>query len=866
MNTYTSNQENQETQTSGASTNAQSKAVAWLGVTGSTLLMLSATIFVWSGWNEFPNAVKFGIIALITAMCFGTGQFLHKSLPVMGSIFTHLAIFLTSIVLLSGNMEAILPWRHFLLLEGFFCIAWFYGIAQMYKSPVLVPASLMSTVLVALGLASLEATPFGDVPAALYMIPVVIALAWSRQFSKASLYVLVIVGFSPILNLIQPAINTGRQVVADFGFSDSVHPGYSLATAFGLLVATIVATRVQKSIRLLVLVPLTVIPYLLVSLSNVHLSQEDFYIVVPFILLVIQAMLFLGKTDDFFANHVSGLTKGFNVFALIIESYAAAALALTYAVFAVDHYDENIAFLSNKPAIGLLLIMCVGVVTYLSERNVFQEILLSFFAFFGVAVLIEFTDLIAHTHRESRMVIAAIFVTLASLVWRKNFLASLLFPITAVSYFVSISKYSLNVERIGMMVVFLIVIVYGMSLLKRSNPVVQWFASSSAAIWLISFGVGSVPHFLTETTANISLYRIGFIFIAGLILTEAFELLTVGKSYIFTSDSEVPYVRPARVLMFTAYISTWFIDQGIDELGTWIFALLVVSFGIIGAWRRRESLTMILTAPVFVVGVYALGDYFNLESQTIPLILVGAAGVWLFISTYMKYATLGCYVNAGISALIGVGGSLGSNESLGQALFILGLIIIAIGVIRSVTALIPIGAVVSTLGLWISLAAQSVEALSLYVAPVCIGLVALGMYNRNVFPVKGANASEMAPTRTSSWEAYAFPLILFMSASFIDSITSGLHIHSLVGASVALLAIAVGAWRKLIALLVIGTVYLFVFIIREIFDVANIVPIWAWIGFGAFVLIGVAVTLEKSQMSPSQARKRVSAVVSDHFE
>ena len=374
---------------------------------------------------------------------------------------------------------------------------------------------------------------------------------------------------------------------------------------------------------------------------------------------------------------------------------------------------------------------------------------------------------------------------------------------------------------------------------------------------------------LPDTVANISLYRIGFIFLAGLALTEAFELLTVGKSYIFTSDSEVDYIRPARLLMVTAYSATWFVGQGIDALGAWSFASVVVAFGIFGAWRRRESLTMILTAPTFVVGIYAMGNYLNIEDRTIPLILVGCAGVWLFLSTYMKHAALGCYVHAGVAAFVGVTASMSYTDLFGQALFLLGLIIIAVGLIRSVTPLVVIGLLISTFGLWTTLAAQHVEIWTLYVAPVCIGLIALGMYNRNVFPSFSANNTDNAGAprpRVSSWGAYAFPLSLYLAAAFVDSINTGLHVHSLIGGSVALVAIAIGAWRKLIAPLVIGTGFLFVFITREIFDVANIVPIWAWIGFGAFVLIAVAVTLEKSQMTPTQARKKISAVVTDRFE
>lgn len=856
------NTQPQETTNVAPAQNVQSKAVAWLGVTGSTLLMVSATIFVWSGWNNFPDATKCGIIALITALCFGTGKFLSKTLPIMGSIFTHLAIFLTPIVLLSANMMDILPWRNFLVLEGFFCVAWFAGIAQVYKSRILIPASLLSTTLIALGLSSLEGTVFGKVPASLYMIPVVIGLAASKKFSRSSLFVLVAVGFSPIVTLIQPTMHTGRVVVGNFGFTSTVHWGYSLAVAAGLLIATIVASRVQKSIAVLTLIPITVLPYLIVSLTSAHLTSADLYIIAPLLLLLVQAFLFLAKSDEFFSHYVEGFTKAFNVFVLIIEGYVAAAVTTAYTIFLVNNYSNNDAFLGRQQSIGLLLIVCVAFVSYLDERNAIQEAMISFFGFFSVGILAELTNVIDHSHRETRMILAAIVVGLASMAFRKNMLSSIIVPLTGVAIYVSTSQYSLTSELIVMAVTYVALMLYGMYQLKKTNEPLQWIAASALAMWLIAFGTVALSQILPDALENKGLYEIAFIFLVGLGLTEVVELLTIGKSYIFTSDSEVGYLRAARILMVTAYASTWFLGDCSNKLYASIFAGIVVAFGVVGAWRRRESLTMILTAPTFIVGLYAMANYFSIENKTLSLILIGSAGVWVFISTYMKYATLGCYVHGAVAATYGVALSLNSSDSTGQALFLVGLIIIAIGVIRSVHPLIPIGAVVSTLGLWIALAAQEVNELTLYVAPVCVGLIALGMYNRNVFPTHNNTTKK----RTSSWEAYGFALVLFLSASFIDSINTGSHIHSLIGGGVAVAAIAIGAWRKLIAPLVVGTAFLILFLVREIFNVASAVPLFAWIGLGAFILIAVAVTLEKSQLTPTQARKRVSAVVADHFE
>ncbi len=856
----------QETHDVSSQSNVQSKAVAWLGVTGSSLLMVSATIFVWSEWNTFPNATKFGIIALITALCFGTGKFLSKSLPLMSSIFTHLAIFLTPIVLLSGNMEGLLPWRNFLVFLGFFCVAWFGGIAQVYKSRVLIHAALMSTTLIALGLSSLEDTVFGSVPASLYMIPVVIGLAVSQKYSRASLYVLVAVGFSPIVTFLQPSMDTGRVVVGNFGFTDTLDWRYSLGIALGLLIATVIASRVQRSIAVLSLIPLTVVPYLVMSLTSAHLTNQSLYIIAPLILLVVQAFLFLGKTDEFFSQYVAGLTKGFNNFVWIIEGYVAVALVLTYASFLLDNYGNNVAFLTSQQSVGLVLLICAGIVTYFSEPNIIQQVYLSFFGFFAVGIIGEVTNLIDHSHRETRMVFAAIIVGLASMAFKKEMLASIIVPLTCVAVYVSASGYSLDSERLVMSVVFVTLVVFGLYQLDRKNEIMQWLATSSLAIWLVVFGLVSVADFLPHTVPSVMVYEVAFIFLVGLALTEISELFTVGKSYIFTSDSEIMYVRPARVLMVTAYASTWLLVGSTAELSAGILSGVVVAFGIFGAWRRRESLTMILTTPTCISGIYLLSEYFKLDQKTLLLILIGGAGVWVFLSTYMKYATLGCYIQAAFAALIGVATSFDSGETAGQALFLVGLIIIAIGVIRSVQVLIPLGACVSTLGLWVSLASQEIETLTLYVAPVCIGLVALGMYSRNVFPSQHNALTDAGKKKTSSWEAYGFGLTLFVSAALIDSIVQDSHIHSLIGAAVCVLAIALGAWRKLIGPLLIGTVFLILFVIRETFNMASTVPPFVWIGIGAFILIGVAVAMEKSQMTPAQARKKVSAVVADEFE
>ena len=846
--------------------NVQSKAVAWLGVTGSTLLMLSATIFVWSGWNDFPNAAKFGVIAMIAAMCFGTGQFLSKSLPVMGSIFTHLAIFLTPIVLLSGNMEAILPWRQFLLLEGIFCVVWFYGISLFYKSPILLPASIASTALIALGLSSLEETVFGSVPAALYMIPVIIGLALTPKLSKPSNYLLAVVGFSPILTLIQPIVNTGKGTLAGFGFVNETHWGYSLATALGLLVTTVLAARTQKAMWVLSLIPATVVPYLLMSFTSVSITLGDMYIIIPVILLVFQSVLLFAKNDSFFTERLDNVSKGFNISILILESYVSIVFAMTFFAHALGSTANDVSFITSDQTVGLLLFVCVGIVAYISDRNIGHELNLAVLSFFACFTVLELTEFLSRSEFETRMTIALLVCVATCIAFRKHFLGAVLFPLSLISMFVGVSSDSTNATRIIVGVAFIISIIYGIYVSEKNDRTLQSVAAGISAFWLLIYGFEAIGVLANAFAGDIGIYQVGFIFLVGLSLARVFDLALALDESTTKIELNRLKIRPSITLTIVAYLTTFAAGFFIDPLAGAIFAGVVVAIALAGSIYRGDSLAMVLTAPTFVAGIYAAGEYFSLDASTTSLVLIGASGVWILLSTYMKYNELGCWVNAGVCATLGTLFAIDNGESFGQAMFILGLIIVSIGIIRSVVALIPVGATVSTIGLWIALSAEGIDSLTLYVAPICVGLIALGMFNRNVFPSRYTTHETKEQTNVSSWVAYAFPLVLFFGATFMDSLIVGEDYYTLIGAGTAVIAIAIGAWRKIIAPLVLGTVFLGIFIIRQIFDVANVVPVWAWIGFGALVLIAVAVTLEKSQLSPSQARRKLSAVVSDHFE
>ncbi len=848
-----------ETQTNNQ--NPQSKAVAWLGVTGSTLLILSATIFVWSQWQTFDNALKFGIIALITAVCFGMGQWLAKSLPVMGSIFTHLSIFMTPIVLLSINMEGFFEWRPFLIFEGIFSVVLFYVASKFIKSPIFLSAAILSTVMIALGLASLEATPLGSVPAAIYMLPVVIALSLIPKLTKASIATLIIVGFSPAIAIFQPYMEVGKEVVAGFGLGRDVDWYYSIIVALGLLVATVLNARTQKSLRILSLIPAVVLPYALLSLLDENFGVNDFYLVIPVILLIIQALLFFLKDDDFFKNNMRVINNGFNATVLIVQGYVALIISLRYMEFLLDNYDNSVAFFELRPAIGLLLMICVGIGVRLNGKNTIQDFFLGFLGMFGVGAFLDLTQLIDTSQREVRMLIAATVVSLACIVLKKNYLVAVLSPLTLIATYVSLSENTYNIVRFIAFIGFFVALVYGLYVIRRTREDIFWLASCATAIVLLAFTFGSLEYFFPANIDNFDLIRISFIFLIGLVVTEIFELLGVGTGYLFTTNSGIKFLRPARVLMILSYVSTWFIGFSNEYIPAVIFAFTVALTGVFGTWRRQESLPMMLVAPTLIAGVYSFGHAFNLESSVAPIFVV-IASLSLLGATYNGYATTGFIVNSSLFGIFGFFESFNDLSSLGQSLFIFGLILIAIGIARNRAILIPFGVASSIMGLWITLIVEEVTLLLAYAAPISIGLIALGMYSRKIFPGQDRSTGKVP----NSWSAYALPIVLFQVAVLSDSFQSGESIYSLIGGVVAVAAIAIGAWRKLAAPMVLGTLFLVVFILREIFRVASAVPIWAWIGAGAITLIITAVVLEKSQISASTAKNKLKVVVSDDFQ
>ena len=194
-------------------------------------------------------------------------------------------------------------------------------------------------------------------------------------------------------------------------------------------------------------------------------------------------------------------------------------------------------------------------------------------------------------------------------------------------------------------------------------------------------------------------------------------------------------------------------------------------------------------------------------------------------------------------------------ETFGPALLVLGVTGIATGLLRSSALIAHVGGVVATIGLWVTLAAHDVVFAELYAAPVALQLLAAGYAARH-----------NVERRVGSWIAYAPGIALIVWAALAERFAGEGPLHSLIAGIVGVIAVVAGGRFRLSAPLVLGTATLVVVVARETFDTAVLIPHWAWLAAGGATLIGAAVAMERNDVGPIEAGKRVVDVMATHFE
>jgi hypothetical protein len=270
---------------------------------------------------------------------------------------------------------------------------------------------------------------------------------------------------------------------------------------------------------------------------------------------------------------------------------------------------------------------------------------------------------------------------------------------------------------------------------------------------------------------------------------------------------------------------------------------------------RRVTLAYAAIAPAVIAEIAGIA-LAGFELAPGGIVLCVTATVWLGAAALVRDPwRLPLAAGGAVNATIGLTGALPSAETAGPGVLIVGALGFGAALMVDDRKAMHVSAAIATVGIWMTLTAQQVTASEAFVAPVALHLLAIGLVLRA--------ATDQRP---SSWVAYGPAISLFAASALAERVGGGGAWHSLLAGAVGVVAVAAGGWKRASAPLLIGTATLVAVVVRETLDQSAGVPTWAWLAVGGSSLIAVAVAMERKDVSPVEAGRRIVDVMSTTFD
>jgi hypothetical protein len=202
---------------------------------------------------------------------------------------------------------------------------------------------------------------------------------------------------------------------------------------------------------------------------------------------------------------------------------------------------------------------------------------------------------------------------------------------------------------------------------------------------------------------------------------------------------------------------------------------------------------------------------------------------------------------------LGVALAAADPETLATALMVAGGIVLAAGVVLDQPLLGHAGGLLASTGLAGHLVLAGVGAAEPYVAPVALQMGAAGWQAR---------------TRRGlpSWAAYGPTIALLGGVALAERMAGGPGWHAVLAGTVAVGAVAVGGWRRLLGPLLIGTVLVVAVSVNESLSALAGVPTWGWLALAGAFLVTVGVALERADTTPADAGRRLVDVLAERYD
>jgi hypothetical protein len=284
-----------------------------------------------------------------------------------------------------------------------------------------------------------------------------------------------------------------------------------------------------------------------------------------------------------------------------------------------------------------------------------------------------------------------------------------------------------------------------------------------------------------------------------------------------------------------------------------VTAVLIALFTLDTVWTNDGRLLYGLAIPL-QVAVVDIGLLAGLDVAFIGVSLCVAALVWAGLGEVVDGEVRApATVTAGLGSVAGILVSASDPVALGISFLVTGGAVIGLAVLQQSVGLGYFGGLLVLAGTLTELAAADVAAVDAYVAPVALYLL-------------GAGAAARRRSEMSSWVAYAPAVALMGTTSFVERINGGSGWHAIAAGAVGVAAVAVGGWRRLAGPLFVGTALLACVVGFESLAVTATVPTWGWLAIGGGVLLATGIMLERRDLTPAAAGRRVVEVIAANFD
>ncbi len=785
--------------------------------TGSFLLFAAAVTLVAVRWDQIPDGVKLGALALVSGGLLVAGRpgsaLADRHAPAAANVLFHLGAFLAPVTASAVLIHLEVPRDQQLVALGAASTALFWVLGRQERSVVLEWATLGATVATAVGLGGLA-----PVPATAWLVGLA-AGAFVLRFDREAVAWATLATVAPLGALVG-AVSQGWLFDAVVG--EGLTPGIVGLAAAVVLVGL---THRLQSLPLLAVAATALISGLATTAAQLDPDAATYWVAAGAAFALLELAAVLLRRDPFWHRPLDATGTAAEVVAFVAVPWT--ALVAIFLPVVVDDLDD-LRF------IGLsLALAAVGWFLADLRRQEPSDGAPALHLLVGGGYWPGTTSAVVSAVTATGFLTTSLPVTAA--------VAGVLAVLLVVS------------GRAGSTVLVTGLVVTAMAL------VAEWPAAAAA--------VGCAGAVLVAFQATLHRQEVAWN-LALLSLVPAAGALAALEGVVSEPTAIVGGLLLAAVL-------AWELDQARcgDALG-WVprvagtvlllpladhgaaditmVTAVYVALATFEGFRRDDRTPLFgwaIGLPPLVGSVAVLAGLEPVESA----VVLAAAAFPVAAAGHLR-AELRLPLMATASSLAVCGIAVGAAEPgvLGTVLLLDGLVALGLGLATREVALLAGGGTAAVIGTWIHLNLGEVEAIDLYALPVAVLLWLV--------------ASRVADDSVSSWVTHAPAIALAGGAAMAERIGGGGGAHALLAGAIGVLAVVEGGGRRLAAPLLLGTGLLIALTANETAVVTAGVPTWAWLAAGGTLLVAAGLVMEHHELGPVETGRRLVDVVQDRFQ